>query len=85
MHQFVTHWFTTYKNTVPLFLSSSIDHLIKYRKRTKQKKQPQTVIIYPTIWALTQQTSVEERNESTVLHSGLTSVQKAKAYWEIKQ
>ncbi len=88
MHRFVNHRFTTYKNTVPLFLTNNIEALLKKNPLTaKSKKVEQSLIIFPTVWSLMNQTTASQRNAETavVLHGASTVVQKAKAFWGIKK
>lgn len=85
IHAFVNQWFTTYKYVVPMFLGSQWDGLIKYEIRTKSKLADQSLQIFPTVWSMMQMTTEEERGKSLLLHGSLTPVQKAKAFWAIKQ
>lgn len=85
LHAQTAHRFSTYKNTVPLFLGSSLDAILK-RKPWKSKKpaqKPQELIVYPTLRSLLQK---EDQDDATtlILHGGSTPVQKAKGFWAVK-
>lgn len=87
LHRFVNHRFTSYKNSLPLFFWKTVDTIINKNPLSKaQKWVEQSLIIFPTVRSLMQETTVSQRDavSAVVLHGWSTSVQKAKAFWWIK-
>ncbi len=88
IHWFVGYHYTTYHNTIPLFLWWSIKQLIDKRpsRSTKQsgKNLQQQVFVFPTVRALYTHLPDALPASSILLTWSSTPVQKAKAYRGIK-
>lgn len=88
LQRFVDHWFSSYKNSLPLYLTSSFETILNKNPLKKWKKwEEQSLTIFPTVRSLMQETTKAQRDNphSVILHSATTTVQKAKAFWWIKQ
>ncbi len=84
IHRFTRHRFCTYKKAIPLWIQDP-EQLAsrKPKKLAKKSDTLQTLTVYPNLWAILNDPSIE-MSSVTLLHGQSTKKQKAEAFWWIK-
>lgn len=86
LHRMVNERFSSYNKCIPLFFWNDITLLIKHKKSivaNKKSEDPQSLLIFPSIFSLTQYRTTHTENNTIILNGQSTDIAKAKAYRSI--
>lgn len=87
LHWMVNERFSSYNKCIPLFFWDDINLLLKYKKTislTKKPKEPQSLIIFPSVFSLIQYNHNHNKEEIIILSGQSTNIARAKAYRSIR-
>ena len=83
LHWMVDERFSSYNKCIPLFFWDDINLLLKHKKTaslTKKNKEPQSLIIFPSVFSLMQYNHNHNKEEIIILSGQSTNISRAKAY-----
>ena len=83
LHWMVNERFSSYNKCIHLFFWNNIATLLKHKKiisDSKKNKQTQHLVVFPSVFSLTQYTSSILNSEFLILNGQSSDVAKAKAY-----
>lgn len=83
IHWFVEHWYTSYKQSIGLWIHD-IEDLVKRRLSVKKKKQwKQHLLVFPDIWTLYNTKGIWDKKNVSYLHARSTKKQTSDIFRKI--